>query len=158
MDHSWRTTVLILWCLCCQRCIGSCQSQVFSAGSPPSNCLLVISRPIASCALTAQWVSGQKPFWAVAFQFCKNNKIDPNISVGISRVKDHSSVYHLPLVSSSWWYPGSQMLDHGNCILVTEGRLSEGLVSDYITLSTRAIFLWGYFSLPIKNNVYLFKW
>ena len=57
------------WNLCylwCWSCNGSSKTQAVLIASPLSTRLLVISTSIISYALTDEWISGQKPFWALA--------------------------------------------------------------------------------------------
>ena len=95
--------------LFCQSCNGSSQPRL-SLLWPVSTCLLVISRLIVSYALTDGRISGQaivKSDFPIPWK--RWNCLE--YFGGISRVKDHRSVCHLPVVCSPRWYPVSQMLD-----------------------------------------------
>ena len=135
--------------------------QVFSAVSPLSTCLLVISRTIVSYALTDGWISSQKPCCAVIFQFLKKDEIALNTLMESleSRTRD---LY----VTCLWFVSlgGTQCLRcwiHGDGALGTVGRgVGSGKVQNLFTLYSVPT---PYFCSKtlnfssFKNNIYLLK-
>lgn len=97
---------------------------------------------VVSYALTDGKMSGQTIVKEVTFQFQQKRWNCLECFGGISRVKDHRSVRHLPVVCSPWWYRCLRCWIHGDGALGTVGGGSgKGQSPDYFMFSTHTIFL-----------------